>query len=196
MLRQDADDLSDRGRHRLENILEAGTSMGRLIDDLAAYTRIGMGALRREPVSVPSLVDQVRVLLAQRLEETDGTLICVDGRATPVADPTLMERILLNLVDNALTYRDPAVAPRVVVNTCEAGEMVAIVVADNGCGIPAESHEKIFSVFTRLALDEDPGHTGTGLATVRRSARAMGGEVMVTSERGAGSTFTVLLPGT
>ena len=114
--------------------------------------------------------------------------------AVPVANPRLLEQILINLVDNAFKYHRRGVPPRVTVSSCEEGDDIVIRVADNGIGIAPEFHEKIFDVFQRLHNETDIPGTGIGLAIARKGAHLMGGEIAIESAPGQGSTFRIVLP--
>jgi len=111
-----------------------------------------------------------------------------------VGDRTLIERILANLVDNALTYRRPDVAPHVTLSATRHGRTLTLAVADNGIGIAREYRERIFEVFARLHAEEEYPGTGIGLSIVRKAARLMGSNVIVESTEDAGSTFSLDLP--
>ena len=106
-----------------------------------------------------------------------------------IADPELLRPVLLNLIRNAVQAMDGggtltvAAAPR--------GERTAVAVTDTGCGIPAEVREEIFRPFYTTRTRG----TGLGLPVARGLVVAMGGELLVDSEVGRGTTFTVLLPG-
>jgi PAS domain S-box-containing protein len=191
---RNGDQLDEDGRHRLHNVVTAGEHLGRLIDDLLAYSRVGRAGVRAEPVPIEPLMDGIRTACAELLDGSGGRIDLEPPLAVPLADPALLDSVLLNLVANALKYRRPDVVPVVTVGARRDGDEVVIQVADNGIGIPAEFREAVFEPFRRLVSDEAYPGTGIGLAIVRRSVRAMGGEVTVASEPGSGSTFTVVLP--
>jgi signal transduction histidine kinase len=115
-------------------------------------------------------------------------------RGTPglTSDPTLLYRVLYNIGDNALKYSDGPVALAARVS----GRTVRIDVRDHGVGIAPEDLPKVFERFHQL----DPGSSrrvggvGLGLYLSSRLARALGGRIDVVSERGKGSTFTLILP--
>ena len=113
---------------------------------------------------------------------------------TVTGDPNLLIRIFSNLIDNALTFREKDRPARVRISLEDRPSCHVIAVSDEGIGIPACYHEKIFEIFQRLHSQEEYPGTGIGLAAVRRSAELMGGKVEVDSEPGKGSVFSVSLP--
>ncbi len=106
----------------------------------------------------------------------------------------LIERILVHLVENALTYRRPDVAPHVTLSSTRHGDSVTIAVADNGIGILPAYRERIFEVFARLHSDDAYPGTGIGLSIVRKAARLMDGDVTLESTEGEGTTVRLELP--
>lgn len=194
LARRHRDDLNEEGRHYMDNIVTASTRMGVLIDDLLHYSRVGRSAVRSQPVPLAPLVQQVVGTLAQRIEASGAEVEVVEPLATPVGDATLIGQILANLLENALTYRQPGAAPRIRVAAQQVGNSVVMGVEDNGIGIPGEYQQKVFEVFQRLHSDEEYAGTGIGLAIVRKAARMMGGDVTVESQPSRGSTFKVRLP--
>ena len=190
------DNLDEKGRHYVDTIVESGEHMGILIEELLDYSRLGRTMVRAEPVPLGPLVSGLRAMLGERIAATGGTLEVVAPLAVPTGDPTLLERILANLVDNALTYRRPDVAPHVTLSSTRRPDgRVILAVADNGIGIPEEYRERIFEVFARLHSEDEYEGTGIGLAVARKAARLMGSDVTVESTEGEGSTFRLELPG-
>ena len=186
--------LGDEERHCLERISDNTERMSALIEDLLTYARAGQPAVHAEPVALEPLVRQLTEACAARIAASGATLEVASPLAVPLGDPTLIGQILANLLDNALTYRRPEVAPRIRLAATADDGMVLLQVADNGIGIAPAYHGRIFEVFERLhSADEYPGN-GLGLAIAAKAARLMGGEVGVESSLGEGSTFTVSLP--
>jgi signal transduction histidine kinase len=105
------------------------------------------------------------------------------------ADRSRTERILSNLLDNALKFSPEG--SRVQVRSRELDESVEVLVMDAGTGIPAADQERVFQPFIRLD-PEKPG-VGLGLAIAREEAEAQGGRLSLSSEPGRGSTFTLTL---
>jgi signal transduction histidine kinase len=119
----------------------------------------------------------------------------VPNRARIVSDPVLLERLLRNLLVNALRYTDSG---RVLLGCRRHGDQLAVVVADSGIGISADKLDLIFEDFTRIDV---PGRNtnmskglGLGLGVVRRMGALLGHPLMVRSHPGTGSVFGVIVP--
>jgi signal transduction histidine kinase len=189
-----SDSLSLEGLECLNKVQFASKRMDVLIQDLLAYARTGRGAVRAIPVPLPPLVEEIECTFGERLAAANAHLQVSQPLATPLGDPTMIEQILANLLDNALKYRRRDAVPELKLSATAMGEHVLIQLADNGIGMPAEYQQKIFQVFQRLHHEHEYPGTGIGLAIVDKAARAMGGEVSVASSPGQGSTFSVRLP--
>src|SRR5215510_836713 len=189
---------AEKRREMSATINEATQRMTRMIDDYLDLTRLESGA--REPRlafhRVESLIEQNLLLLDPVAGNRGIKLIRKFATGAPaiLADADLLSRALTNLVANAIKY---SLANTKVVISARAGEdNLFIAVADQGYGIAPEHHARIFEKFFRVPRVEDadtPG-TGLGLALVREIAELHGGRVMVESETGAGSIFTLRLP--
>lgn len=186
--------LNEEGQHYVDNIVLAGERMGCLIDDLLAYSRLGRQALQLRPVALGGVLSQAISNLADRVAATGATINLPEDWPVVSGTQTLLQQIFTNLLGNALTYRQPDVAPDLRVTwTTEDGQVI-LAVADNGIGIAPEYQEKIFNVFQRLHSDEEYPGTGIGLAIVKKATEMLGGRVWVESAVGQGSTFFVKLP--
>jgi len=109
------------------------------------------------------------------------------------ADPVVLGRVVANLVSNALKFSHTGVKPEVRICAHEFDQSVRLWVEDNGIGIRAEHHGRIFNMFERLHGNESYAGTGVGLAIVAGAVNQMGGKVGVESEEGRGSRFWVEL---
>jgi signal transduction histidine kinase len=169
--------------------------MGRLIEDLLEYSRLGRKSLRFGKVSLAEVLRHVQDDFAHRLAEEGGSLEVAPALPEVRGDATLLGRLFSNLVDNALTYRRADEPARVRIDWRRAADgRIEVDVADAGLGIPAEHLDRIFDVFQRLHSDEEYAGTGIGLAVVKKVADLLDAELRVASEPGKGSTFTVVLP--
>lgn len=194
LARRHKDQLNDDGKHYIDNIVQASERMGHLIEDLLTYSRLGRQSVNNEAVPVAQIADSLASDLASRLEETGTSLEIAEDLPTISADRTLVTQILLNLLENAVTYQRPGAKPAVMLGWRDEGDDVVLYVRDNGIGIPAEYQEKVFNVFQRLHNDDEYPGTGIGLANVKKCVDMLGGKVWVESVVDKGSTFYVRLP--
>ena len=187
--------LDRRQREHLEDIIGAATRMGRLIDDLLAFSRTSRSQLRKERVDLGRLLDQVRDELSV---ETAGRN--VEWRITPLpevhGDPGLLRQVLHNLVSNALKYSSARDATMIEIGTASEhdADEVVIVVRDNGVGFDMRFADKLFGVFQRLHRIEDFDGTGIGLATVRRIIAKHGGRTWAEGAVDEGAAIYFSLP--
>lgn len=176
----------------------------RTIDDLMELSRIEVGAERAvETIKVADIlrgaVDRVTQLASQR-EITINALASVDGvqpdaaPLTVIGDRRQIISAVGNLVENAVKYSEPGSAVQVRVRRND--DWIEIVVSDQGIGIPQRDLGRVFERFYRVdrARSRTTGGTGLGLSIVRHVASSHGGEVVVTSTEGEGSTFVLRLP--
>jgi two-component system phosphate regulon sensor histidine kinase PhoR len=152
-------------------------------------------ALRREEVSLCVPLQRVLETILPRLEAKSQKLtVEVPSEARFVGDAEAVERVLANLLDNAVKYTPDGGSISVAAE--ESDGKLVIKVADTGIGIPEEHQSRIFERFYRVdkARSRALGGTGLGLSIVKHLVEAMGGSVAVESTPGCGSTFTVVLP--
>ncbi len=174
---------------------EEADRMARLVGDLLflaeedAHER-----LQSEPVALEDIVAEVWQRACSLDAGAHETVLACNEPAVVLGDRHRLTQMLWNLVENALRYTNPG--GRVTFCSRIAGEQVELTIADTGIGIPAEHIPHLFERFYRVdrARLRVESSTGLGLPIVKQVAEAHGGEVRVTSQLGAGSTFTVLLP--
>jgi signal transduction histidine kinase len=166
--------------------------MDGLIKAILDVSREGRRVLSPETVDMTALVAKLSASLRHQLDESGGEIVG-DNLPTILADRQIVEQIFGNLFDNALKYREPARAPRIVVTAMERSGMVEFAVTDNGRGIADADRERVFELFRRAGVQDVAGD-GVGLATVRALVRRLGGRIDLESVAGEGSTFTVTLP--
>ncbi|CAB3708546.1 ATP-binding response regulator [Achromobacter kerstersii] len=187
--------LSRHGRYLVDNIASAISAMGHLFDALLNLSRLDAGVIeaRREAFPLNPLLDQLRAEYAPQAREK-GMSLRVRGSAAYVwSDPVLLERVLRNLISNAITH---ASGSRVLVGCRRVAGQLRLEVWDNGKGIPNAERERVFWEFHQLGnpeRDRSKG-LGLGLAIVRRTARLLGHALAMRSEDGQGTVFTVTVP--
>ena len=177
-------------------IVDESYRLSRIVDDLLDLSRIEFGGADDwEPVTVTDVVNEV-VARMQHEAKRAGVAIeakCVAG-VRVVGDRMQLVSALQNLVSNAIKYSGDG--KKVQVEVQATPELVSIIVVDQGIGIAAKDHQRIFERFYRVdrARSRATGGSGLGLSIVRHVVSNHGGTVSVVSEEGRGSTFTIVLP--
>ncbi|HWO14304.1 MAG TPA: ATP-binding protein [Polyangiaceae bacterium] len=195
--------LSDPGlgsdsRRLLESAHRNGFRLYNLVNDVLDFSKAEATefAAHREPLE---LVGELCTLIDDMRPQAENAQLELEfsselERLDLMLDPKLVERMLVNLIGNALKFTPAGGRVRVELRATE--ELVAISVADTGIGIPEAALHGLFEKFMRVdstAARRQEG-TGLGLPLVRHFAQALGGRVEVKSELGKGSEFTLLLP--
>lgn len=170
--------------------------LGRIVSDLLDLSRIERGlepALCRIPLKIESTIEATVDLFRQGAASHPITMECELSLPVVDADPDALERVLTNLVSNAIKYSPSGSAVRVGARALADG--VAIEVADAGRGIPAEALGRVFEPYYRVPDAAGAAHgTGIGLAVVKALVEAHGGTVRVESAPAIGTRVTVVLP--
>ena len=182
--------LSEHGRYLLENITKASAAMGHLFDALLNISRLDAGVIHPRVQSFPidRLLDQIRTEYTPQAQQKGLALKVRRCAACVRSDPMLLERILRNLVSNAIAHTPHG---RVLIGCRKRGDAVRIEVWDTGPGIPKHEHERVFWEFHQLRnpeRDRSKG-LGLGLAIVRRTAALLGHTLSLRSVEGRGTVF-------
>src|ERR1700674_1409475 len=186
-------------RKYLETIHSSGKHLLELINDILDLSKIEAGHLEVERIACSPyfIANEVVNVLAVRAKEKGVALtFAVRGKIpeTIESDPTCLRRIATNLVGNAVKFTERG-GVGVVLHFSEQGSkpLIAIDVTDSGIGVAADKLDGIFDPFTQAdsSVTRKFGGTGLGLTISRRFARALGGDIVVTSEIGKGSVFMV-----
>jgi PAS domain S-box-containing protein len=177
----------------LRTIADSARQMGRLIDDLLAFSRVGRAELRLVPVNLNNLVIEAR-----RELQTESAGRSVQWHVAPLpevrGDPAMLRQVLINLISNALKYSRPRSPAVIEISASSTATEEVISVRDNGVGFdPAYAH-KLFGVFQRLHPAHEFAGTGIGLAIVRRVITRHGGRVWAEGRTDQGATFHFSLP--
>ena len=181
----------------LASLDASATRLTRLVEQLLDIARIQAGhppELGLRPTDLVALAES----LADEHQRASGRhAIRVEAAQPDLVgqwDPTRLERVLDNLLDNARKY-SPDGGEIVVTVSCPDGRMAVLTVRDQGIGIPAADLHRIFDQFHRAAnVTARIGGTGIGLASAHQLIVLHGGSIEVESREGHGATFTVRLP--
>lgn len=145
-----------------------------------------------EYVSVDSLFDSLRAVIAQDLAESGARIEWLSGGLSVSCFPPDIVQLLQNLIANSIKYSGGK-TPEITVTAEPAAGGVMISVADNGIGVPPEYREKIFEPFKRLQRGSDQPGTGLGLATCAKIAKRHNGAIWCDPHAEAGTTIRFLV---
>ena len=195
------------GARYLDRISANADRLSALITDVLEYSRLERVDGFAENVSLAQLVTEATGTLQLQLERSGGSVEVLTALPVVHGIPVTLRQIVGNLIENAIKYggspvgASPVVAPVVSVGADELATQWRVWVRDNGPGILPEYHEQVFRLFSRLpdGKRRDPNGTGVGLATVKRAALHLGGNLWIESNpadpsRPPGTTFFVTLP--
>lgn len=185
------DTVDENGRRLLNNIVLNAANMGRLIDDLLAFSRLSRKDIAHQQVNMIKLVkDCIDELLPA------GSKVKVDVAYLPVcsADPAMIKQVWLNLIGNSVKYSSTKGQPIISIGSKKLPEEYVFFVKDNGVGFDMKYADKLFGVFQRLHGQTDFEGTGIGLALVKRIVEKHNGRVWAESAKGEGATFYFSLP--
>ena len=185
----------------LQRVNRAGTHLLGLINQVLDLSKIEAGKLELNPqtVQIAFLVDEV-VGTARQLAQQNKNRLAVEVQENLGAitvDPMRLRQILLNLLSNACKFTKEGEVKLRASRVRNGPHWVELSVSDTGIGMTAEQQARLFEEFSQAdaTTAQRFGGTGLGLAITRKLARLMDGDVIVTSEMGKGSVFTVRLPG-
>ena len=194
LIEEHAREQTSEAQEYLHLVRENTLKMGRLVDDLLAFSRLG-----RQPLKVQHVepADLVRHVLEDLRNEQEGRRIEVSIGDLPScqADPALLKQVWVNLLSNAIKYtrtREPA---RIEIGYQQTAAEQIYFVRDNGVGFDMKYANKLFGVFQRLHRAEEYEGTGVGLAIVQRIIQRHGGRVWAEAEVDKGTIFYFTIEG-
>jgi PAS domain S-box-containing protein len=194
LFKRSHESLDEQSLHFLNRAIEASRRMGKLIDDLLQFSRLGRSEIRRIPVNLSSVIADVR-----REFEPEMLDRTVEWYLTPLpavaTDPAMLRQVMQNLIGNALKFTRSRTVAKIEIGSQPAsnGDTVFFV-RDNGAGFDMRYYNKMFEVFQRLHSETDFEGTGIGLAIVRRVVERQGGSVWAEGAVEKGATFYFTLP--
>ena len=193
ILRRKADEFDAETRRQFDVIRDNVSNMGKLIDDLLAFSRLGRQDVAKADMDMGELIGEVWQELVAIHPDREMTL---KAGQTPTAcgDRPLIRQVYGNLLGNAVKFtqgRNPAV---IEVGSCVQDNETVYYVRDNGIGFDMKFYDKLFGVFQRLHSDQEYEGTGIGLALVQRIVNRHGGRIWAEGKVDKGATFYFTLP--
>ena len=192
---------TEKAMEPLQRVNRAGTHLLGLINQVLDLSKIEAGKLELNPqtVQLAPLIEEVIGTARQLAEQNKNRLIlnAQENLGALTVDPLRLRQILLNLLSNACKFTKEGEVKLQARRMADGRDVIELSVCDTGIGMTPEQQAKLFEEFTQAdaTTAQRFGGTGLGLAITRKLARMMGGDVIVTSEMGKGSVFTVRLPG-
>jgi CheY-like chemotaxis protein/nitrogen-specific signal transduction histidine kinase len=185
----------DSQRELVDKVQASVDAMENLFSGLLDISKLDAGAVkpRIAPFEIGGLLRQIELHFAPQAREKGVELRVHHCSAVVLSDPVILERIVINLVTNAIRYTERG---KVVVGCRRLGDRLRLLVLDTGVGIAPEHLADVFEEFVQLPhteRDRSKG-LGLGLAIVKRSADLLGHTLIVRSQPGRGSTFGIELP--
>jgi signal transduction histidine kinase len=167
--------------------------MDRLINAILRLSREGRRTITPEALDTAAMFQGVADTLRHRTDEVGAIVTIAEDLPHLVSDRVAVEQIASNLVENAVKYLQPGRPGLVEVTGRRQGARVLYQIKDNGRGIDPKDHERVFDLFRRSGVQDQPGE-GIGLAHVRALAYRLGGTITLSSRLGEGAVFEVNLP--
>jgi PAS domain S-box-containing protein len=186
--------LDDTARGHLSRIAAAARRMSVLIDDLLSFSRMGRAGMRRDPVDLGNLAEEVRREALHGVASGRRIVWVIDRLPVVRGDRAMLRVVLTNLFSNAVKYSAPRPEARIEVSARQADGETVVCVRDNGVGFDPRFASKLFGVFQRLHRSDEFEGTGIGLASVRRIITRHGGRTWAESAPDRGAAFSFSLP--
>jgi PAS domain S-box-containing protein len=188
--------LDEKCSHYIQMTLDSANRMGKLIDDLLAFSRIGRTETQK---TLFSLTQLVREAVTEVRDDAEGRNIAWEIGALPdfYGDRSMLRLVLVNLISNAIKFTRTRPQAEIEIGCAEGNsDDLVVFVRDNGVGFDMRYVNKLFGVFQRLHQADVFEGTGIGLATVQRIIHRHGGKVWAEGVVDSGATFYFSAPKT
>lgn len=194
MLKEDYEDSLDEEAQRITgNIISNVKMMGRLIDDLIAFSRLGKREIVRRDVDMKALAESCVAELLLTWPEDKFSVVTGDPPQCR-GDVDLIKQVWMNLIGNAMKYSSKNTKSRIEIGSTNDAAGAIYFVRDNGAGFDMKYADKLFKVFQRLHSQEEFEGTGVGLALAKRIIDKHKGRIWAESAPGNGAAFYFSLP--
>ncbi len=185
-----SDKLDEDGISQLDLLVQRVGRMGKLIDGILEYSRIGRLSEKFEEVNLQTIITDIVDILAPPA----NMLITIQpDLPTIIAEPTRINQLFQNLISNAIKYNDKPQG-QISVTCSNQGQYWLFEVTDNGPGIAEKDFDRVFQIFQTLKSHDEVDSTGVGLTVVKKIIDIYRGKIWITSKLGEFTTFSFTLP--
>jgi len=185
--------LDEEGNRILETIMVNAGKMGRLIDDLLQFSKLGKKALSYSIIDMTAMATSC---VEELLQRENADLYTIDIKQMPAAnaDAAMIRQVWLNVISNAIKYSSKKERPVIEIGAEEKNGSLVYFIKDNGAGFDMQYANKLFGVFQRLHSEEAFEGTGVGLALVHRIISKHKGRIWAEAAVNKGASFYFYLP--
>ncbi len=193
----------EKQRSQIEAIRSSGKNLLIIINDILDLSKIEAGkmVIQNEPINIHNIIKEIETIFAHITKEKGIRFVIdkVDEIPTSLLlDETRIRQILFNLIGNAVKFTETGEVTLSVMERGKENDKIDLIISvkDTGIGIPANQRDRIFEAFNQQEGQRTVqyGGTGLGLTITRRLVEMMGGDIVLKSELGVGSVFTITLP--
>ncbi len=197
LLEDGASSPKDQQRY-LKIIREAIHSLHLMVGSLQSVAKLYHDPDELVDLSLREILNSVVMSLSKQVSREKGQIEVLFDDVLVRGDPVRLYQIFLNLIANSLKFHKKEKAPVIQIDAKLSGSFLRISISDNGVGMSSEDLKRIFEPFSRLDSGDAGSREGMGLglSIVKRIAESFGGRVLVRSQQGVGTTFTVMIPKT
>jgi PAS domain S-box-containing protein len=194
--------LSGKQKEKINIIRDSGQHLLSLINNILDFSKIEAGKLDTEIIdcSLSQLLNSIESMMKPKAEEKEIEFKVIENNSLPNqirTDPTRLRQCLVNLTGNAIKFTEQGhVYIKVSLETIDNKSNIRFDIEDTGIGIPKDSQKAIFEPFTQAdgSTTRKFGGTGLGLTITKQLAELLGGKLTLTSQRGRGSVFSIVIP--
>lgn len=184
--------LDAEAKDFVARISSGAVVMDDLVNDLLVFGSISHAEIKRERVELEPVIRAALLEVDDEIQSRDADVQLVGSFDGVLADKNLLQRVIKELLCNAIKFVSPETTPEVRIRTKGKGNCVRLWVHDNGVGIEKQWQGQIFEIFHKLEMRS--AGTGVGLAIAKNAVERMGGSIGVESTPGQGSSFWIELP--
>lgn len=192
--------ISEKSNEYIESIRKSVDRLLRLFDNILEITNIraGLADLDLVVCNIVNVVEDINFSIAEYLKKYNIRMVFdteIEERYLKI-DPSIIERVILNLVSNAIKYSKADMRTEIFIKVYEDEQKVYISIKDNGIGIEQKNFNKIFDIFSQIdvCMTKNTEGSGAGLFLVKLLLEMLNADIKVYSELGQGSEFIIELP--